>query len=456
MSNARQRITRVLRVLLAVNGLCLVGRAVLGDLLDGRIVYFGALEQLLAATGLAYVLLGGVLQRLPFCASRASLGLVSVSMLVLCIECAGRTAGYDFNNTAANWQAMPICYQQPTVPVGNVHFRRPGSATWTGKVLTARLEQFGASESNAYADEREQTIAYDQHGFRNPDTLKDWEIVIVGDSFTELGHLPDDDLFSSRIAKALDVRVKNLGVSFTGAFNQSFFLREYGIAARTKDVVLVFFEGNDLYDIVREYRALERWKATGERDYRDVLSAKETSFMRAVGKLVANSEPGERVESNAVFTAGDDAVPVTVSYAVPNAAELDGETQTAVRAALADYAESATAHQLRPWLVYMPCKRRALHVRLDSPSDADGYLADWRPSDLPGWVGQICEDQEIRFLDLTPLFVERTARGQLTFNHVWDTHLNRDGALLVAQSISEAMRLEWERLASAGIEEDVE
>ena len=55
----------------------------------------------------------------------------------------------------------------------------------------------------------------------------------------------------------LGVRVKNLGVSGTGGFSHAAYLKHYGVAPSTSDAVLVFFEGNDLKDLVRELNGVE-------------------------------------------------------------------------------------------------------------------------------------------------------------------------------------------------------
>ncbi len=356
-------------------------------------------------------------------------------------------SGYDFNHSADAWTSTPIFYRQPTEPADAVYFRRPGPAAWTGKVLTTRLRQLGIPEWNAYADEAEQTIAYDQDGFRNPANLADWRIVVVGDSFTELGYLPHHDLFSSRIADGLDVRVKNLGVSFTGTLSHCYYLREHGIAESTTDVLLVFFEGNDVDETLEEYSALQRWRSTGERDYRDLTAGEQTSFIRAAAKILSQATNGETEPDmcNEIFTTGDQHVDVTVMYTPSNKADLIAEARTAVRYALADYAAIATVHHLRPWLVYMPCKRRILDGHLVFSEHASRSLVDWLPSDLPRWVEEICEHNEIRFVDLTPILAEQASLGQLTYNHTWDTHLNRDGALLVAKVISDSIGREWKQ-----------
>ncbi len=85
-SARRQRITQGLCVIPAANGLGIVAIAVLADLDNGEVLDIGSWQQLLAAIGFMYVILGGMLQQLPFFVARASLILISVSMFVLFIE----------------------------------------------------------------------------------------------------------------------------------------------------------------------------------------------------------------------------------------------------------------------------------------------------------------------------------------------------------------------------------
>lgn len=77
----------------------------------------------------------------------------------------------------------------------------------------------------AYRNERPVTVAYDEQGFRNPDDLIDWDIVVVGDSFVELGYLPYEDLYTTRLGRLLGCRVKNLGCSYTGPFTYDYYLK---------------------------------------------------------------------------------------------------------------------------------------------------------------------------------------------------------------------------------------
>ena len=55
------------------------------------------------------------------------------------------------------------------------------------------------------------TVQYDEAGFRNPAGMLDWDIAVAGDSFTELGYLRHEDLFTTVLGQILDARVLNLG-----------------------------------------------------------------------------------------------------------------------------------------------------------------------------------------------------------------------------------------------------
>src|SRR5262249_34359281 len=163
------------------------------------------------------------------------------------------------DRTQEKLERAPICFRKPLIPVGEVYFRRAGPATWTGPILTESLREFGVVP-DTNKNEAPVTMTYDSHGFRNPEGMRDWEIAIAGDSFTELGFLRQEQIFTSVMGRLLGIRVLNLGVCATGPLTQLSYLREYGIADHTRNVMIVFFEGNDLADLDREWAALDRWK----------------------------------------------------------------------------------------------------------------------------------------------------------------------------------------------------
>jgi len=189
-----------------------------------------------------------------------SLAGLSVTSTLIAVELVVRLTDYDPREPPKDISRIPIYYRGPTVKTGDYFARREGPARWEGKVLSQFLECLGSSDST-YADEPKVVITYDQHGFRNPEGLVDWEIVVVGDSFVETGYLPYEDLFTTHIQSLTGKRVKNLGVSYTGNLTHIQYLKEYGHASSTETAMLVFFEGNDIRETVREANLIEKVSA---------------------------------------------------------------------------------------------------------------------------------------------------------------------------------------------------
>ena len=378
----------------------------------------------------------------------ASLAVAAVAATLAAAELGFRAIGYDFSGARAAHEAYPIYYRRPTVAVGSVFFRRPGPAVWRGNVLARGFDaELGSQDEtpNPYRDGPEITVRYDADGFRNPETLEDWTIAVAGDSFTELGYLADEDLFTSQLGRHLGVGVKNLGASFTGPLTQIFYLEQYAASPSLRQAVLVFFEGNDLADLRDESRALRRWRATGERPRREIQP--QSSLLCHLRRRLA-ADAGERRRLSiqefiprhlGFFDSVSGEVPVTVQHAPPSAAELGAAGRQRLDRTLAKLAAVAGGLGAEPWLVYMPSKRRVLHERLRMAETAEPELVRWRPGELAQLVAETAERRGVHFLDLSPALLAEAARGRLLYNGVWDTHLNREGSHLVGRVLAEAL-----------------
>ena len=372
---------------------------------------------------------------------------------MLVLEVGFRLVDFDFERKAHAFNTVPIFYRQPIVPIGRSFFRRPGPDRWEGNALDVMYRMAGG-EDGVYRDLPAVVVTYDALGFRNPETLTDWDVVVVGDSFTELGFLAYEDLFTTRLGQDLGRRVKNLGVSYTGTSTQVFYLREYGKAASTTDAILVFFEGNDFQDLANEYRRLEAARASGAppappRDAPTRLAAlpKQTSFLVAIQRWLTGYHPPLPVgshpfiknggEFNAYFVTNATRTPLTIERQLPpNATDLSPFERGLASAAIAAYGDTARALGLRPWLVFMPCKRRALDGHLVG-KDSDHIPA--LPVGIPDFIRDLALANGIRFVDVTPALQRETAAGRLTYNARWDTHLNRLGSQTVARVLAEAL-----------------
>lgn len=356
------------------------------------------------------------------------------------LEISFRVIDFDFDQQDEAFHQLPPFFRQPSIPVGPVFFRRPGPETWTGQVLYQGLKWSGGLD-DAYHSEPPVTVSYDGQGFRNPENLTDWDIVVVGDSFVELGFLPYEDLFTTRLGKLLNLHVKNLGVSDSGLLTYNYLLNEYGKAEHARVALMVFYEGNDINDLMNERDALMSYQTSGKRAYRTI--SKQSSFTLAVQRKLSGwvppSQNRPQIFQNAYFTSPAGEIPITVSASAPGKGDLSDDQKTALANALADWARIARGMGMSPGLVYMPAKRRVLdgHLRLTPRALSDGVQLP--PSNLPTYIKELCDQSQIKFIDVTPSIAVETAKGTLTYNAIWDTHVNRVGAEIVAQTIADAL-----------------
>jgi hypothetical protein len=391
------------------------------------------------AAGLAIAALG-LLPDIRFItrlSANICLSILSLFVFLVVSEAFFRLIRFDFAREEQAFRDMPIYGTQPTLPVGEVYFHRPGPATWTGRILSRNV-QLAHVPWDPYASEPAVTAKYNKAGFRNPDELSDWDVAVTGDSFTELGYLPDDELFTTKLGKLLNRRVLNLGTSYTGPLTQLTYLKQFGVSPATRDTVVVFFEGNDLTDLDREYEDLLHWKETGRRPLRNFK--KQTSFARALydtGKQLSERFAKKHVIFNAYFASPGADIPVMLTYAPPAKSEVSKQSLERLDYFFSEYARFGAERKVTVWLTYMPGKERVLHDYLTFTDDADRKLRTWQPNDLPALISEFCDKYGIKFIDLTPAFMAETKKNMhLLYNPILDSHINARGSELVARELA--------------------
>ncbi len=352
-----------------------------------------------------------------------------------------RVLGHDFRRQAEALARTPPYYRKPTVPLGEVFFRREGPLTWTGPVIRQQLERLGLP-ADAYRDEPTVTVRYDSDGFRNDPPLGAWAVAVAGDSFVELGYLPQEELFTSLLAERLGRPVRNLGVSNTGPLTHLCYLEHFGLSPDLREAVIMFYEGNDLQDLLIEHRALERFRATGRRDYR--VLRPQTSLLRALGEKWRSGgaplPPPEVLVTNALALTRHGEVPVTLGHRLAPEVEPPADAAGALGPFLERFAAFGRAHGVRVWLAYMPCKTRVLEGRFRWLTPEDEARAVPLPTTLPDWIAEACRAAGVHFHDLTPALREAARGGDaLVFNALYDPHLNARGAAAVAASLAERL-----------------
>ncbi len=365
--------------------------------------------------------------------------------LVGLVEIAGRVSGYDFSKIGGKSakelrEEYPVCSRDADEPFPEVYFKHPGPTVWKGQPLRT-LEVLRKGTDNAYIHEPAITVEHDSDGFRNPMDLKEWQLAIVGDSYTEQGYLPIEQVTSSIVGKSTGMTVKNLGVCGTGWLTYARYLERYGHSNSTNTVVFVIFEGNDVQDTTEEYESLERFKKTGERDYKD--TGPQTSFVMATAKAISGlrNRPYPQSLVNAWFNRPNaEPLPITISTELPVDPLMASNVQTqAMREGLRAMAEAARKLNLTATIAYIPVNNRVYDGMVKFSDSLPEEIRKWRPNKLPEFVSNACREQGIPFVDTTPALRAAAQKGTYVHNAILDCHLNAEGARIVGEVIAEAI-----------------
>lgn len=374
----------------------------------------------------------------------ASINAMIFAGLLAAVELAGRVTKFDFarlrtKHAEQSRNDYPLWTREPDVPLPEVFFCHPGPFTWTGQPLRT-LEVLRLGTDNAYLDEKPFTVSYDANGFRNPPALTDWEAVIVGDSYTELGYLPDEEMMSSIAAARSGLRLKNLGVCDIGLLAYSRYLKNFGTAKSCKQVVFVMFEGNDVQDTEAEHQALLNYQLQGERDFR-VLGA-QNSFIKAMAAAVkdARHQLSPQSYQNAWFLTRHEPLPITISTELPIAPNaMTGTQLMALKTGIAECARQAREFNLQATLVYVPVNNRVYHGMIRFSDRLPAEVRDWKPNDLPTLVSELCAANGIAFADTTPALRTAAEQGHYVHNKILDCHVNAEGSRIIGEVIANVL-----------------
>ena len=99
------------------------------------------------------------------------------------------------------------------------------------------------------------TYLSDRFGFNNLDL--DWDLthiegVLLGDSFTNGACVKSGEDITSQLSQITGNSFLNLGVDATGPLSQLAILIEYGLSKKPKYIFWIYYEGNDLLEMIRE------------------------------------------------------------------------------------------------------------------------------------------------------------------------------------------------------------
>ena len=124
------------------------------------------------------------------------------------------------------------------------------------------------------------TLTTDKHGFRNKKILKEYDIVVLGDSFTEGSDVTDDEIWPQVLAKESGYSVYNLGMSGTDPLDYFLTLKQFGRELSPKIIICTIYQGNDLRDNGIPADRIREMTITHSKSGADIIEKKPLSFKK--------------------------------------------------------------------------------------------------------------------------------------------------------------------------------
>ena len=280
-------------------------------------------------------------------------------------------------------------------------------------------------------------VTYDHNGFRNQSDLKSADMVVIGDSFVEGLTVPDSQLTTSLLARLQGDVVANLGQSAYGPQQELVVLKRYGLPLQPRTVVWMFFEGNDLEDVVAYRKATSNpdgfWKSFYLRSF-------SRNAAKGVKRIFFPPTKPSGAKRAAAFQASDGkTLTLYFVYLSPplsdqHLSSIDETTRTI-----------ATAHRLsaaqgaRLIFVFVPTKFRVFRDCCQFPQQSE--CRNWTVNDLPERLRKavVSISPDIGFLDLTPRLAEDAKRGALPY-YPDDDHWSPEGHKVAAEAINDYLK----------------
>jgi hypothetical protein len=293
----------------------------------------------------------------------------------------------------------------------------------------------------------------DRYGFRNDDRLWDAAppVMLTGDSFGQGACVRDDATISAGLARA-GIATISVAYNSNGPLAELASLVEYGPPVRPATVVWLYYEGNDLTDLGREFQfaALRKYL---EPQFAQRLAHRQAEIDEAI-KSALNARPEiQKVEAEArqrwtwsgVFGLRNVRALLSETLHRPaNAPPAARELDDAVAAGaptdqrLSDLEIVLTRAQevVRGWggllvMAYLPATERYRFPTVPEVTALPKVQAD---------VTDIATSLGIPVIDLGAALRSVDDVGRLFPKANWPVHFNEEGYRLVASALAERLR----------------
>lgn len=268
----------------------------------------------------------------------------------------------------------------------------------------------------------------DEYGFTNPQGLqgKQAQVVLVGDSFTAGDCVSTEEDIGARVRAVVPAAV-NLGVCGAGPFWELANLVEYGLPLKPEYVFWLYYEGNDLAELMREsqYPELTRYLASDTPKLRTNKAAVDEQ-VALLQRTEIEGLPTAKPKASSARTARAE---ILLSLKLPR-----------IRMRLGVHRDTAREEQQRIDLLAKVIVRAKTLVERQGGNFIFVYLPDYNrfvggseDFDRDRVVAMLSRN-DVRWLDLLPE-LERHPDVLSLYPHRRMSHLNASGYAFVAQRL---------------------
>lgn len=296
-----------------------------------------------------------------------------------------------------------------------------------------------------------ESVSMDQRGFCNADETaqrKSAEVVVLGDSFTWCTAVAVSDTAASRLQPRLSTTVYNVSLPGIGTYEELELFRRVGADLEPRFVVLNFYEGNDLRDIVRYLAFRDRGiqKNRGDPIGGPFARSYALAFLKAslevmVRTIKSLSGPDFRYSVEADGRRFDMNVEDSDLDEVRQARQIAAGIirEDFLREPLSAYRELAKRHGFSPRIAFIPSAYTAYDGSVIFRDPAVGKDLRKASRLQRQWVKAEAEKQGIEVIDLVPAFQKSVREGELAYFPA-NVHLTPRGHEIVAQTIADALK----------------
>ncbi len=373
-------------------------------------------------------------------AGRFALALAAATFVVGSLEAPAALIGFDWRRVFLSQDQAFLGRMKPwtnpwSVPDAELLYRRPPHSHVAGKARGDCAPWLGIAHAREYSYD----VLYDGRGYRNRRELAAATVAVVGDSFVEAALVPDDELMTSRLERALGVPVVNLGVGGYGPQQELAVVKRDALPLGPKLLLWCLFEGNDLLDVRRVERSLREGQGAKPDFATRSFTANAARFVARLFEKPLTEDSVEARRSSGVLRidGADRGTKIYFPYPAEPLSDEDAASLDVVEGLLAEAARACADRKCELVVVFVPEKFRIYRELCDWPTDGHGRT--WQPSDLPERLAAWARERAVSFVDLTPALRRAADGGELVY-FADDGHWNGRGHAVVAAELEKAVR----------------